>query len=242
MSSALQVEDKTLSATELLSLLAGYRMLPQLKREWLIDREIKSIDCTPDEMALARQQFYQRHQLADDAAQQAWCEHYGMTMAQLEDLAMRELKIAKFKHQTWNHRVESYFLSRKSGLDRVIYSLLRTADAGVAQELFFRLKAGEQSFAELAREYSQGPEAQTGGMVGPVPLAQLHPQLAQLISVSQPGQLLPPTHLSEWFVIVRLEKRLSAQLDEAMHQRLVDELFEKWLEETVRTQPLNLVR
>jgi len=49
--------------------------------------------------------------------------------------------------------------------------VIRTKDPGVAQELYFRIQAGEQSFAEVAREYSQGPEAYTCGLLGPVELS-----------------------------------------------------------------------
>jgi len=102
---------------------------------------------------------------------------------------------------------------------------------GIAQELYFRIQAKENSFADLAREYSLGPEAQTGGLVGPVELNALHPVMVQMLSSSQPGQILPPTRIAEWFVILRLEKFIPAQLDESMKARLLNELFEAWLQE-----------
>jgi parvulin-like peptidyl-prolyl isomerase len=115
--------------------------------------------------------------------------------------------------------------------------MIRTKDPGIAHELFFRLQEQEQSFAELAREYSQGPEAQSGGIVGPVELGNLHPNLARLLTVSQLGQLWDPKPLGEWHVIVRLEKRIPAQLNEFMRQRLLRELFETWLQEQLGQLP-----
>ncbi|MEQ8752448.1 MAG: peptidylprolyl isomerase [Coleofasciculus sp. G1-WW12-02] len=119
-------------------------------------------------------------------------------------------------------------------MDRVIYSLIRHRDKAVAQELYFRLQESEQSFAELARHYSQGAEAKTGGLIGPVTLNVPHPQLAKLLSISQPGQLLPPTRLGEWWLIVRVEKFLPAQLDQPMRQKLLDEKFTAWLNEQLQ--------
>ena len=161
----------------------------------------------------------------------AWRERYGMTPEQLEALATRELRIDKFKQATWDSRLESYFLTSKSQLDQVIYELIRTNEPEIAQELYFRIQAGEQSFAECAREYSQGSEAQTGGLIGPVNLSMPHPVIAKMLSISQPGQLWPPTRLGEWFVIVRLSKFIPAQLDEPMRTGLRDSLFETWLSE-----------
>ncbi len=158
-----------------------------------------------------------------------------MTLAQLENLALRQLKIEKFKQATWENKLESYFLSRKGQLDKVFFSLIRIRpqEAELAQELYFRIQEEEQSFAELAREYAQGREAQTGGLNGPVELGSLHPILARMLSVSQPGQLWPPTRLEEWVIIVRLEKFIPVQMDEAMRQRLLNELFSTWLQEQV---------
>lgn len=233
MTDVIQVGNRVINAEEIISLLAGYQMLPQLVHQIIIDQAIASIDCTAEEQASHCQQFYQKNQITSDADRQAWLARHGMTQAQLETLATREPRIQKFKQKTWGPKVESYFLSHKPKLDKVVYSLIRVKNAEVAQELYFRIQAREQSFAELAREYSQGLEAQTDGLVGPVELGTPHPKLAQMLSSSQPSQLWPPTRLEEWLVIVRLEKCIPAQLDEPMRRHLLNRLFESWLQEQV---------
>ncbi|NJR64667.1 MAG: peptidylprolyl isomerase [Leptolyngbyaceae cyanobacterium CRU_2_3] len=231
MSVALQIAGRSITAEEMLPLVAGYQMLPQFVQEILIDQAIAGIECTPEESTSATQQFYTQNQLTNEDEVRAWLNRYGMSLAQLEYLATRELRIEKFKQATWGHKLESYFLSRKNQLDRVIYSLIRTQDVGIAQELYFRILEGEQSLAELARTYSQGPEAQTDGLIGPVELSVPHPTLAQLLSLSQPGQLNPPTRVGEWLVLVRLEKFIPAQMDDTMRRRLLNECFSAWLQE-----------
>jgi parvulin-like peptidyl-prolyl isomerase len=175
--------------------------------------------------------------LTDKTQQQAWLERYGISQEHLKVLTTRRLRIEKFKQATWGNKLESYFLKRKGQLDQAIYSLLRTKDVGIAQELYFRIQEREQSLAELAKAYSQGPEAQTSGVVGPVELGSLHPNLAKLLRVSQPGQLWSPMQLGEWLVIVRLEKLIPAQLNKFMRQRLLRELFEAWLQEQLSQLP-----
>ena len=231
MAVVLQIGDRSITAEEVLPLMAGYQMLPQFLQELLIDQAIAAIDCTEEEITEAYQQFYAQNQLTSEEARQAWLNHYRMNPSQLETLATREMRIEKFKQKTWGPKLESYFLSRKDKLDKVIYSLIRTQDVGIAQELYFRVLEGEQSFAELARAYSQGPEAQTDGLIGPVELSVPHPTLAQLLTLSQPGQLSPPTRVGEWIVLVRLEKFIPAQMDESMRRRLLNECFNTWLKE-----------
>lgn len=239
MDVVLKVGNRAISATELVPLLAGYQMLPQLLQEILIDQAIANIECTPEEQDAACQQFYAQNELSSEEIAHAWLLQHGMTLEQLIARATRGVKLEKFKQSTWGVKLESYFLNRKGQLDKVIYSLIRTQDLGIAQEIYFRVLEGEQSFAELARTYSQGPEAQTDGLIGPVELSVPHPTLAQMLSTSQPGQLLPPTRVGDWLVIVRLERFIPAQLDEAMRRRLLNELFNTWMQEQLKqTQPV----
>lgn len=237
MAETLPVGDRAIAAQEIIPLLASYQIMPVLLRESIIDRAIAAIECTPQEIALACQQIEQRWQLTSAAEKQAWLADYGMNQEQLELMATRRLRVEKFKQATWGHRLESHFLKRKRQLDRAIYSLLRTKDKWVAHELFFRLSEGEQPFAKLAREYSEGPEAETGGLLGPAELGSVHPNLAELLHRSQPGQVSPPLPFGEWFILVRLEKLIPAQFNEAMRQRLMNELFEAWLREQIGQLP-----
>ncbi len=87
---------------------------------------------------------------------------------------------------------------------------------------------------KLTREYSQGSETHTDGLLGSVRVCQPHPAIEKLWSVSQPGQLWSSRALDTWFVIIRLEKFLPTQLDEPMPHRLMDELFENWLREQIQ--------
>ena len=215
---------------ETLQLLEKYQMLPQLIKEVVLDQAIAPISCTPEEEIQACEQLAQHYQITSDHARQRWLEKNNLSAEQWVAIAIRQFKIEKFKHLTWGNDLESYFSQRKPQLNRVVYSLIKTNDIGIAQEIYFRLQAGEQSFGELAQEYSQGPEAQTNGLIGPVELQTIHPGLAKILATSQPNQLLPPSQLGNWIVIVRLEKLLLIQLDNSLRQRLLNERFHSWLQ------------
>ncbi|MBF2029879.1 MAG: peptidylprolyl isomerase [Oscillatoriales cyanobacterium C42_A2020_001] len=235
MTAMLQVGSQTIQAEEMLPLLQRYQVLPQVLRGLVIDQAIAEFSCTEEEQKHAIAVFDQHHQLASEEDRSAWLHRHGMTLAQYTELATRPLLIEKLKQLKWGHMVEPYFLKRKRELDQVIYSLIRTKDFGLANELYFRILEGEQTFEELAEQYSQGLEARTGGMLGPVPMNQAHPVIANLLIVSKPGKLWTPRVVGEWVVIVRLEKLIPAQLDESMYRRMVDELFETWVQEQVQT-------
>ncbi|MBW4661219.1 MAG: peptidylprolyl isomerase [Drouetiella hepatica Uher 2000/2452] len=236
----LQIDDRTVTAPELLSLLSQYQLLPKLRQEILIDRAIAPFSCTLEEQEQGCLNFYAQQKLTSDTARQAWLQQQSMTEAQLIEQVTRQLRIEQFKQATWGSKLQSYFLQRKSQLDQVVYSLIRVGDANIARELYFRLQGDEQPFAELAQQYSQGAESRTGGLIGPAPLSTPHPRLAQILRSSQPGHLMPPTRIEDLWIIVRLEQLLPAQLDEPMRQRLLDELFANWLKEQLK--PLETVK
>uniref|UniRef100_A0A832M3D0 peptidylprolyl isomerase n=1 Tax=Oscillatoriales cyanobacterium SpSt-402 TaxID=2282168 RepID=A0A832M3D0_9CYAN len=234
MTAVLQVGSQTIQAEEMLPLLQRYQVLPQVLRGLIIDQAIAEFSCSPEEQKQALALFDQHHQLTSEQARETWLLQHRMTLAQYTELATRPLLIEKFKQLKWGHMVEPYFLKRKRDLDQVIYSLIRTKDFGLANELYFRILEGEQAFEMLAEQYSQGLEANTGGLLGPVPIQQTHPAIAKLLMVSKPGKLWSPCVVGEWVVIIRLEKLIPAQLDEPMHRRMVDELFESWVQEQIQ--------
>jgi parvulin-like peptidyl-prolyl isomerase len=231
MTEFVQIGDFQVPQAELMPLLKRSQMLPGLVRQLTIERAIATVACSEEEQLLALKQLYDRQQLASEERLQQWLDCYYLDRQQLAEIAIRQFKIDRFKQEMWGSKVASYFLKRKGQLDRVIYSLIRTKELGIAQEVYFRLIDGEQTFPEIASQYSQGAEAQTGGTIGPVEIGVPHPAIAQMLATQPVGKICPPLQIEEWYAIVRPEKIIPAQLDEPMRQRLIDELFETWLQE-----------
>lgn len=203
-------------------------MEPQLLRSLILDQAIAAIEYSEAEHARFREQLH------SDETYQTWRQQQGITPEQFDAWLIRELKIRKFQQHQWGKKLLSYFLQRKADLDRVICSLIYLPQMELAQELYFRIVEGEQSFAEVARHYSQAPEAQAGGIVGPIELGKLHPDLARMFYGGQPGQIWSPVTIDDWIVIARLEAVLPVQLDQEMRQFLLSELLETWLQHQLK--------
>ncbi|AFY73836.1 parvulin-like peptidyl-prolyl isomerase [Synechococcus sp. PCC 7502] len=229
----LEINNQKFLSEELIERVVNYGMIPQLVREIIIDQVTANIEITQDEGKLALQQALQQLNIDSNEKLEQWLRYHCMSMNQLELRAIRALKLTKFKQQKWESKVNFTFLERKQNLERVIYSLIRTKDFCTAQELYFRINEGEQPFDQLAREYSMGPEAETGGLVGPVKLASIDPTLGKILRSIDVGKIHIPTVIGDWIILVRLEKILPAKLDSAMKQRLIDENFNKWLEDSI---------
>lgn len=236
MTVALKIGDRTFPSGDVLHLMQQYGLLQPLAKEIVIEQAIahwieeeKHLAWSPEDEAEVVQQFKNQQAMAAMAPQGPPPSKEALETQQ--KMLLKKAKLDKFKEWKWGNQLESYYLKRKDRLDRVIYSLLRVKDAAIAQELYFRLESDEDKFTDLATKYSKGPEANTGGLIGPADLGGCHPRLSEMLRVSQPNQLWPPTRVEDWWVIVRLEKFLPTQLDDGLRRRLLDELFAKWLQD-----------
>jgi parvulin-like peptidyl-prolyl isomerase len=241
MANVIQIGNQTIQPAELPHLLAGHKILHILQREVILDKAIAPIELTPEEKATTIEQFSKLNKLTTQEALKAAQQQLCITEQQFEAIATRELRVEKFKIARWGNKLEQYFFQYKPQLDKVVYSLLRTDNSEIAQELFFRIQDGDATFADCALEYSLGQEAQTGGLIGPVPLSQPQSAIALHLGTSKPGQVLPPMKLENWYVILRLEKFIPSLLDDATRKALLNHLFEQWLSEQIQLEPISIV-
>ena len=129
---------------------------------------------------------------------------------------------------------EEEFLRSGADEDQVVYSLLRTRNAGLARELWIRFEEGESSFAELAKTFGEGPEAVHMGVIGPTRIGSLHPPLiAETLRRLQPGELHPPQLIGEWSLLILLERLTPASFNAEMKQRLIARQMDAFLVDRV---------
>ncbi len=232
MSTIVRIGNHQLTAQSVCQHLSTSQFLPQLLREILIDE------------ALAQWEPSTQPQLAESETRVERCEIVNgkLAIAPSENdpgsiaLAARNFKLQQFKEEIWGHKLGSHYLSRKPQLDRIICSVMQVKDEETAQELFFRVQSGDKSFAELAFKYSQGVQARDGGKLGPVTIGNLHPEIYRQITHLHPGQLSPLFTIDPFYMFVRLEKLVPAQFDDDLRQVLLDELFEKWLQDRIASE------
>jgi parvulin-like peptidyl-prolyl isomerase len=226
MSSSLNIGDAQIPFDRTIEQLNQFELYPQLLQEIVIDDLLEemavawSIDVnyTSDEFERKYQEVIKIPALQ------------GMNSSQLESITDRELRLQKFKSARWGDEVEGYFQKQKGGLNRVILSILQVEEGSLMQELFFRIQSGETSFAEAVLDYSQGMHASKGGILGPLLFRELTPAIGQLVKKMEPGELSPLFEMDNYYTVFRLDEWEAAQLDDRMHQFLVDELFNSWLE------------
>jgi parvulin-like peptidyl-prolyl isomerase len=223
-------------SAEALRWLADLQLLKPALRAHLLRQALSPLVLDPEEQGQALQSFAQQQGIKDATALEQFCAANLIQPTALQALAERPLRLERLCQRDFVHKAEARFLDRKNALDRVVYSLLRLQEPGLARELYLRIADREADFAQLAQQYSQGPERQTRGIVGPVPIQQAHPELARRLRTTPPGQLLEPFQIETWWLVVRVESYTPANFDEKTRDAMAKELFEEWLESEVNRQ------
>ena len=222
------------------ALLARFNLLKPLVEKMIIRDVASHINVAEDQLQEARLGLLQ--QRGYDAIEQ-WAELLE-ELGSSEDDVLERLRDAVRRRVLMRERfapkAEARFLERKNELDQVVYSLLRLADNFLARELYLQIESGESNFADLAKRYAEGPERNTNGIVGPVSLTQAHPVLVEKLRVAQPGVLLEPFRISDWWLVVRLERYSPATFTPEVSDRMCREMFDAWIEEQTATTLIRL--
>ena len=197
------------------------------------DEICQAITLSGDEELEAVRTYLSQQGVDDQTELSRYLAGKGWDQSDLRYFATKGEKLQRFQQRVFADEVSLRFLSRKLNLDQIEYSLIRVSDGDLAFELHQRIQEGEASFEELASSYSEGPERETQGRIGPVPLDQAHATVVDKLRISQPGQLWPPFFLVDIWLILRLDHWQGARLDDSTHEALLDELFEEWIDARV---------
>ena len=216
-------------------LLKRFNLLAPLVQQMVTSEAIADVAVSDEQLEDARLGLLQ--QRGHDGMDQ-WGElldELGRSEEEVLDRLRYGIRRRSFMRERFAPKAEARFLERKSELDQVVYSLLRLENSFLARELYLQIESGESNFADLAKQYAEGPERNTNGIVGPVPLTQAHPSLVEKLRVAQPGVLLEPFRISDWWLVVRLERYSPATFTDEVSNQMCQEMFDAWLEQETST-------
>ena len=215
------------------SLLDDLDLLPLLARRLIERKSCKDIQPTDQEQFTNLQQFLKKNSIGDQKELENWLLKNNLDEKVLSTKLFRFLQVEILKKADFSSQVESIYLNRKSNLDKVIYSLFRTKESAKAEEIYLRIDEKEDTFADLASQFSEGFEQQINGLIGPIEIGRINPHIAERLRISNHGQLWEPFKVDDWWVLLRLEKMIPAKLDEQMQNRIINELYENWIDKEV---------
>ena len=226
----LLLDDQPVSADQLLSLLRRNGQLTAVLKEWILEEALKDIHLPEDEEAQLLAEFRTQQGLEEDEAFASFLGNRMLNPQLLLKTLSRPHKVVLYREERWGPRVNSLYLQRKERYDCIRYHRLEATNADVMQEVYFRLKDREESWESLARQIHPGDPAATG-LIGPIAVNQVEPELLSQLRAAGEGKLLRPMQLGNATVVAQLEEVLPSEFNEELRARLLRESFEEWLAE-----------
>ena len=138
-----------------------------------------------------------------------------------------KIKIIAMKEFSKN--AETEFINSKTLLDQYTYSLITVKESDLAYELYLQIESKESEFSELASKYSSEGTKNKMGIIGPQGIGNVHPALKEKLLTAKKGELLNPFQIDKWWVILRLEDKKEAKLDNFIRSKITLSLFDKWV-------------
>ena len=217
------------------ALLKDNNLLRPLVEQMVTTEAIQECPVSEEALDDARQDLLEQRGFDSIEQWPELLEGLGRTEEEVLGRLQHVVRRQQFIRERFSPKAEARFLERKNELDQVVYSLLRLENSFLARELYLQIESGESNFADLAKRYAEGPERNTNGIVGPVSFTQAHPSFVEKLRVAQPGVLLEPFRIADWWLVVRLERYSPATFSDEISDRMCQEMFDAWIAEQTAT-------
>ena len=209
-------------------------MLPNLIRNFLIYNIISEISLEKNISEKEIKTFYLKNNIFSKKDLDNILKNKGISEEELHYQITLPLKISKFAKQNFKNQIETYFLERKDFLDEYTFNIIRLKNKDLAYELYFRIDSGESDFTKLSESYSFYSELYPKGLFGPKNLQGINPLIVNKLIISSPGELIEPFQVDEWWIILKLINKKKAKLDESTSNMLLLEIFNKFINISVK--------
>ena len=219
------LSDKVSKNLNVLKLLARYGLLESFFVEVLKDEKNENITLSDKKEEELFQNFKFKNGIEDEKQINEYCHNHFLSKNDLKYLIEKEEKSKNYSNQHFPSKVKTKSLSVNKKSDHVKYTLLRVSEEGLANELYLQLSEENANLKELINKYSEGPEKNSNGIIGPLPIEKSHPILVDQLRSAKSGQFLKPFQIENWWLIVRLESFISANIV----KNTSFELYQEWL-------------
>jgi parvulin-like peptidyl-prolyl isomerase len=206
-------------------------------RRKIIEEQVKiaGIEANISELQQAADRFRLVNQLESAEATNQWLAERCLSVDDFEYIITQNLRSNKLAKHLFGSQVEKIF--HQNFLDyggAIIYEIV-LEDRDLAMEIFYALQEGDLSFADVAHRYISDSELRRrGGYIGRVGRKQLFPEVSAAVFAAKPPQLIEPIVTAVGVHLIHVEEIITPELDERLHQQILDELFDRWLTDMIR--------
>ena len=209
-------------------------LVEEFIRDQLLQRILAQVDLPQQQQDQIWADFLRQNELEDAQALEAFLAAKYLNQDLLREQVIRPHRLIQYRESMWGPFVNGLYLQRKDEFDIITFSMVRSRDYNVMQEVYFRLKDGEETWLSIGRQLNPD-QPETPVVFGPVYRAQFASELVDHLYSCGVGVISPATTIGGWTVVSRLEHIQPSVLDDTIRAILLKDRFDAWLEEQCRS-------
>jgi parvulin-like peptidyl-prolyl isomerase len=192
-----------------------------------------------EELQQAADRFRAANNLELEKDTWQWLHKQGMSLDEFEQMLEATILGGKLAQHLFADKVEPYFVENHPNYTQVVMYEVILDDEDLARELFYSLQEGELNFHAVAHQYNSDEQLQrTGGYRGLLRRQDLKPEISAAVFAAKPPQLLKPIMTAKGVHLILVEEIVQTQLDDALKQQILFDLFDKWVKQQVEKSDL----
>ncbi len=241
-------------------------ILDALVTEKLLQREALAlgIQASDADVDAYVNEVKQKNHLDDDRFRQALARE-GLTLEQYRERVKTEIQRTQLVNREIRGRVnvspaevkryydahlDDYAVSERVTVRDIFFAVDRDADEEEIDHVRTKAEevramiAGGKDFEKLAKQFSEGPGADKGGLLGTVSSDELDPELAKAVGSLEKGKVSEPIRTAAGFHLLRVDDRTSAghkkveevsdSIKESLYNENLEKRFQEWLTHDLR--------
>ena len=213
---------------EFIEKLSSTNLLPIYIQRFIIQYLLKKRVISEEQISTLNEAFCKSKNIKSKEELSNYIKEQGILYTDHVNNLKASIHINSISIDKFGSKAEGHFLKRKDQLDQYIYSLIRLKNSDLAYELYLQINEKESELSDLSIKYSEGPEKNTSGKVGPSSIMNAHPILREKLKASRKGELIKPFKIESWWLIARLEDKMEVSFDDTMKAKMSMELFDLW--------------
>lgn len=237
---AMWIDDVPLSSEETIELLRQQGALPRLIQDWVMDRTLAQTEIEPEIQKNILDDYRSSNRLTSEEAFAEHLQKRHIDESLLLKMLIRPHQVVRYREERWGPFAQSLYLQKKERFDLVTYQRLESSNAEVMQEIYFRLKDGEESWDGLARQFPGAP-ADATALRGPVPVSDVEAPVLEVLRQNEAGRIARPLQLGSQVIVVALVQFQPSRFGDEVRTALLRQAFDEWIAQEC-SRMLNKIR
>lgn len=194
-----------------------------------------------EELQKAADNFRLTQKLQSAEITLVWLKQNYLSLDDFQELIYLNVISNKLCEYLFSDRVKSHYLKHQieyasAGLSEIILT-----DRDLGLKLFYAIRQGKLSFADVADRYIEDPQLKRmKGYLGIVKYNDLQPEIATAVFAATPPHVIRPIFSSGKVHLIKVEEIIQPQFNEKLRYKIILDLYSEWLKQKIKEYSITL--